>query len=64
MGHKANTQEWVKRSEDEEKKFLRFLDTGDTCTVVPTPAGEALTWATIRLRGYRNVRVDRIKTKF
>lgn len=63
MGLKANTQKWVKWSEDKDKKFLRFLDAGDTYTLVPKLVGEALTWATIRLKEYRNIRVDRIKVK-
>lgn len=49
--------------EDEEKNYQTFLDTGDTCIVVPTPVGKTLMWAAIRLKEYRNVRIDRIKVK-
>lgn len=61
---KSYAYEWVKGSAGEEKTFLGLLYMGALCILVSKPTGETLTRAAIKLKRYRNLRVERLRWKF
>lgn len=57
---KPFAQEWLKWSGGEEEKVPGLLDMVVPHNVVPKPTGEAMIWATIRLRLPKTLMVGRI----
>lgn len=57
---KPFAEEWLKWPGVGEEKFPGFLNMGVPHNVIPKPTGEALIWATVRLRWPKTVIVDRI----
>ena len=53
----------VKYLEGGGESFLELFDIGSQCTVIPKPAGEVLTSANLKFKGYGDAKIDGIKVK-